>query len=217
MATDNRICVGPECGRLAIGRMDVCELHRRQRHAGKPLVPALTRSMHNTGLGCVVPMCTNPFDSNEMCAKRATRARRNQPLEDTPTEPRICSFPDCGRPHKGNGLCSGHLWRQNTGRELKPLRELISRNGGWHTNSSGYVQRFVGGRKTAEFQHRFVMELIVGRPLKRQETVHHRNGQRDDNRPENLELWSTSHPYGQRVADKVAWAREILAQYGELY
>lgn len=40
-----------------------------------------------------------------------------------------------------------------------------------------------------------------------------KNGVRDDNRPENLELWTISHPTGQRVEDAVAWAREILRRY----
>lgn len=67
------------------------------------------------------------------------------------------------------------------------------------------------------FEHRLVMEKVLGRYLKDNEHVHHRDGQRSNNSESNLELWTTSHPYGQRVEDKVKWAREILKLYGDLY
>ena len=43
--------------------------------------------------------------------------------------------------------------------------------------------------------------------------MHHKNGDRLDNRPENLELWSTAQPKGQRVEDKLAFARRLLDLY----
>lgn len=62
-------------------------------------------------------------------------------------------------------------------------------------------------------EHTFIMEQKLGRYLLPNENVHHINGVRDDNRIENLELWFTSQPCGQRVEDKIKWAKEILETY----
>lgn len=106
-------------------------------------------------------------------------------------------------------MCPGHYWAKvdRSRHRLKPYVDgygylWVSAPDHPMANERGVVQ-----------EHRLVMSKHLGRPLEKHENVHHINGNRVDNQLENLELWSSDQPPGQRIEDKVAWALKILASY----
>lgn len=138
--------------------------------------------------------------------------------------------------------CNSNNWYQNNrehvlkrtkkyGREKTRKRKglpldhprLIGEFGKGHLTKAGY--RYInkighpnaidtGNGRARIYEHTFVMSEYLGRPLKKHETVHHINGIRDDNRIENLELWHRGQPPGQRLGDKIKWAKHLLEEYG---
>ena len=100
--------------------------------------------------------------------------------------------------------------------------EAANWRGGRTRDEDGYILVYLPSHPNAKGngyvpEHRLVMSEVLGRPLLRTETVHHKNGVRDDNRPENLELWTAAHASGGRVSDMIRYARELEALYGHLF
>ena len=110
-------------------------------------------------------------------------------------------------------MCEAHLQRSRHGKDLDTPIQLKTKGVGEWPNGYGYIIKNTPSGYM--MKHRWVMQQQIGRSLLRHETVHHINGDRTDNRIDNLELWSSSQPSGQRVADKLKWARELIETYKE--
>lgn len=213
----SRICSQPDCDRGVRSR-GLCGAHYQRLVKGQDLdAPMKQRKPERI---CSAPSCDRPADSRGLCGTHYVRRRRGADVA-APVEARMsnlgvaCSVAGCERPAKTRHLCSAHYQRLLHGKPLDaPWRVPTGR----HMSSDGYVliSVTIDGKQYRRGEHRMVMSEIIGRPLKRSETVHHRNGDRADNRPSNLELWTSPHQPGQRVTDLLAWARAILDEYAPI-
>lgn len=182
---------------------------------------------------CTIDGCDGLETARGWCAKHYWRwHRKGSPEAPTrykspdPLKGVSCSVEGCGKPAHSGGFCPAHYQRNRIyGDPLgqappKPIRtlddlrrEAVEGAPGGTTCPQGYRYRSLNKRRYGE--HRLVMEYYLGRPLVGDEQPHHKNGDRSDNGIENLELWSSLQPSGQRVADKLAYARAIIARYSD--
>jgi hypothetical protein len=217
-------CSVDTCERRAVSR-GMCDPHyRRVLRDGHPSpeVPVGHRGQHlHRPTGCSVDGCHREHEARGLCGGHYARLkgtgdiRAHVPLKSPNRRKPECSVEGCDRLIKNwaTDLCSGHLYRLQKHGDVaahKPLKNAYS-GSTRNVNGQGYARVLVQGAWVLE--HRYVMEQALGRTLERHEDVHHRNGIRDDNRLDNLELWSSSHPPGQRVEDKIEWAIGILRLY----
>lgn len=188
---------------------------------------------------CYADSCAKPVSARGLCKSDYEYLRKNGTLERKRNSPRSGHITADGYREIFVGgrrvLEHRYVMEQHLGRALLPGEEVHRLDGDklnnsienlyvaskqspryhrrtGHVNSNGYRLITVDGRGMV-LEHRYIMEQRIGRELLPEETVHHKDGDRLNNHIDNLELWTSRHPRGQRIEDKVQFAQEILRLY----
>lgn len=175
---------------------------------------------------CSAPDCEEAVDAQGLCHGHYLRLWRTGVRDTSPLrrETPSCLVETCPRKAERRGYCQAHYKRvlkHGHPQADVPIREVdglgtIAHDGYKSVPVPPELRHLTKGAAWVA-EHRLVMARLLGRALTSDEQVHHINGDRADNRLENLELWSTSHPAGRRIEDLIEFCQVMLDRYGDEY
>jgi hypothetical protein len=225
-AETSSACAVEACERPVDAR-GLCHGHdQRRRRTGsvQAHIPLGRRRQPET---CTVDGCEQVPKGDGLCPRHWWRRWRHGTVDAPPGKrviledggERPCLEPSCDRPAVARDRCrTCYKAALRAGVVEADPDVRVATGEGWLTHGYWGVvvppeDRHLTNGRASTGEHRLVMARALGRPLQPDEQVHHVNGNRLDNRLENLELWSTSQPSGQRVEQKVDWALAIIRRY----
>ena len=217
--SDDAVCSIENCGRIYYLKGLCRRHHYRLISYGDALAGGIIRNTNHVS-ECCVPECGQPYVALGLCKKHYQRkVSHGDPLYIKLHESRPCTVRGCTQKSVAHGLCGKHYQRKARNGDPTIVYSDPIKNGKGTVSSKGYRIVFRPNHPNAgKFgrisEHRLIMAEMLGRPLLEGENVHHKNGNRLDNRPENLELWIKTQPCGVHVSDVVNWARAMLSLYG---
>lgn len=177
---------------------------------------------------CCISNCGEIVSAKGLCARHYARWKKGDRGEKLKAPKRthtgflspgeLCSVEKCQNLAHQRKMCGMHYRRWKIHGTPGCAERTVSPRGKMRwKDKDGYI--YISRTPTPNnrcphiAEHRAIIEGKIGRSLIKGETVHHKNGIRDDNRIENLELWAANHSGGSRVKDLLEWAKEILSRY----